>query len=592
MKKLTRRRFLTVSGLTAASAVMSACSPEIKTTSPTDQSPTVTSQPTNLPSSVPTIKPAAVLKTATPSIADSTSKSNDLAQIILNRLEFGPHPEDWKRFADLGQDDNQRLAVFLDEQLHPEKIEDTELETRLTKAGFKTLEKSLTTLYKEHIVNNPYGDNDEKHWQWFNLPADETVEATFLRAVYSRKQLQEVLADFWHNHFNVYGWHEELAPLFASYDRDVIRTHLFGNFRQFLEAVASHPSMLYYLDNRSNSDAGPNENYARELLELHTLGADHYLGVMEPGEVPLDENGIAKGYVDNDVYESARCFTGWRVDDNLWDDGSEVGETGEFRYYRPWHDRFNKMILGKYIPADQPDMADGRMLLDLLAAHPGTAAYVCKKLCQRLISDTPPQTVIDRAAQVFLEKKEAPDQLRQVYQTILTSTEFKQTWGAKIKRPFEVAIAIMRGIQADFVRIPGGAAWTYQMMGQPLFGHHPPDGYADRATYWANTMATLYGWNLTVGIVENWWNQEEEGRSVLVDLAAQTPPDLRNSTSLAEFWEKRLLGSLLPAESHKAVVDFMAGEHTASDVLVEDELASRLPGMVELIIMTPEFRSR
>ena len=273
MKKLTRRRFLTVSGLTAASAVMAACSPEFRTSTPTIKSASVTSQPKKLLTSVPTNIPTVILEDTTPTISVSESGSPDLARIILNRLEFGPLPEDWQRFADLGQNDDQRLAAFLDEQLHPDKIEDTELETRMKKSGFKTLEKSLTKLYEEHIVNNPYGDNDEKHWQWFNLPADETVEATFLRAVYSRKQLQEVLADFWHNHFNVFGWHEELAPLFASYDRDVIRTHLFGNFRQFLEAVASHPSMLYYLDNRSNSDAGPNENYARELLELHYAGS-------------------------------------------------------------------------------------------------------------------------------------------------------------------------------------------------------------------------------------------------------------------------------------------------------------------------------
>jgi uncharacterized protein (DUF1800 family) len=592
MNKLTRRKFLTVSGISAASAVMAACSPDVTTNSQTNVSPSVASQPTKLSTSESTTKPTTVQVTAASTPAASLSVSPDLARIVLNRLKFGPRPEDWQRFTDLGQDDDQRLAVYLQEQLYPEKLEDNDLVTRITKAGFKTLAKPMTLLYEDHIVNNPYDDNDDKHWQWFNLPADETVEATFLRAVYSQKQLQEVLVDFWHNHFNVYGWHEELAPLFASYDRDVIRTHLFGNFRQFLEAVASHPSMQYYLDNRSNSDAGPNENYARELLELHTLGADHYLGVMEPGEVPLDENGIAKGYVDNDVYEAARCFTGWRVDDNLWDDGSEVGKTGEFLYYRPWHDRFNKIILGKYIPADQPDKADGRMLLDLLAAHPGTAAYVCKKLCQRLISDTPPQTVVARAAEVFLEKKDAPDQLRQVYQAILSSAEFKQTWGAKIKRPFEQAAAMLRGLNADFVRMPGGAAWTYQMMGQPLFGHHPPDGYADRATFWANTMATLYGWNLTVGIVENWWNQEEEGRSVLVDVAAQTPPDIRNAASLAEYWEKRLLGCLLPAESNKAIVGFMAGEHTPSDLLDEEEFSSRLPGMVELILMTPEFRTR
>jgi uncharacterized protein (DUF1800 family) len=595
MTGLSRRKFLAVTGLTAASSTLAACNIGSQPLKPTLQ-PSATgaleqtqASQTATPTPVTQSKVEITTTPLSPVPADSLPA---LAVIVLNRLAFGPKPGDLKRFAALGQDDDQRLSLYLEEQLNPDQIEDEALEVRMRDAGFETLGKSLKALYEEHIVNNPYDDNDEKHWQWFIQPADETAEAAFLRAVYSRKQLQEVLADFWHNHFNVYGWHDELAPLFASYDRDVIRANLFGNFRQFLEAVASHPSMLYYLDNRSNSDAGPNENFARELFELHTLGAENYLGVGAPGAVPRDENGMARGYVDNDVYEAARCFTGWRVDDNLWDENSEVGKTGLFLYYRPWHDRFNKLILGQYLPADQPDLADGRAVLDLLSAHPGTARYICRKLCQRLISDDPPEAVVEIAARVFQEAQNAPDQLRQVYRAILSSPEFRGSWGGKMKRPFEQAAAMLRAIGADFVRFPNGAAWTYQMMGQPLFGHHPPDGYADKASFWANTMSTLYGWNLTVGIVQNWWNEEQEGRAVLVDVRSQTPPELRTAVALADFWTKRILGYPLPDETRQAVEDFMAGEMSNQDDLPEDEISRRLPGMVELILMTPEFRMR
>lgn len=582
MPATNRRKFLKIAGLTAASTALAACStaPQPVPTRTT----AIPARPTNPPATAekPTLLPDPIL----------TADLPDLAVIVLNRLAFGPKPEDFERFNALAGDPAARLAAYLDEQLNPDRIDDSAFETRLAAAGYETLQKPITALYADHIVNNPYDDNDDRHWQWFTLPADETAEATFLRAVYSRKQLQELLADFWHNHFNVYGWHEELAPLFASYDRDAIRPHLFGNFRQFLETVTSHPSMLYYLDNRSNSDAGPNENFARELFELHTLGAENYLGVRDPASVPRDAGGLATGFVDNDIYEAARCFTGWRVADDQWEGEDDVERTGEFLYYKPWHDRFNKLILGRYIPADQPDLQDGRQVLDLLAAHPGTAAYICRKLCIRFIGDNPPESAVKAAAGVFLAQKDAPDQLRQVYQTILTSPEFRQTWGAKIKRPFEQAAAMLRALNADFTRLPGGAAWTYQMMGEPLFGHHPPDGYADEAPAWANTMSTLYGWNLTVGITENWWNEEEEGKQVLVDVWAQTPAELTTPARLVDFWMQRILGYSLTEAQRAAVIDFIAAGADPDDNLSDEERNSRLPGMVELILMSPEFRLR
>ncbi len=286
-------------------------------------------------------------------------------------------------FNALGSTDEERLRAYVTQQLNPETIDDSDFESRFTAAGFETLFKTQDELYFDHIANNQYDANDDVYWEWYAKPAYELIDATFLRAVYSKKQLVEVLADFWHNHFNVYFWQDEGVPLLVSYNRDVLRAHMLGNFRQMLEAVATHPSMLYYLNQNNSSDAGPNENFARELFELHTLGAENYLGVRDPNTVEKDANGIAIGYVDNDVYEAARALTGWRVDDDIYEYEDGVEKTGRFIYYKPWHDRFNKLILGKYIPADQPDMQDGRDVLDLLAYHPGTARHISRKLARR-----------------------------------------------------------------------------------------------------------------------------------------------------------------------------------------------------------------
>ncbi len=580
MPTLTRRDFLKLSSLAAASGVFAACAPSVEPSAPQSPAAPVNAAPTYPP--------------ATPVAPVPPQQLPDLASIVLGRLAFGATPKEREEFLGQGEDDESRLQTWLENQLQPQALDDSEFESRFQRAGFETLHKSLTELVTDHIVNNPYGDNDDRHWQWFILPTEELVQATLLRAVYSRKQLQETLADFWHNHFNVYGWDEELTPAFVSYDRDVIRAHLFGNFRQMLEAVASHPAMLYYLNNRSNSDAGPNENFARELFELHTLGAENYLGVRDPNGVEKDANGVAIGYVDNDVYEAARCFTGWRVDDDIWEGDDNVGVSGTFLYYRPWHDRFNKLILGQYLPADQPDLKDGRDVLDMLAAHPGTARYISRKLCRRFLADVPPESVVQAGAQAFLAAQNQPDQLSQVYRAIFLSPEFRQTWGGKVKRPLEWVAASLRALQADFTRMPGGAIWTLSMMGQPLFGHHPPDGYPDQASAWSTTMTNLYGWNFLTALAENWLTDDQyPERLVRVDVRAQTPADLQSAENITDYWLQRIFGGqYIPPETRQALVDFLRGDYEPAAPLPAEHLDPRLPSLVALALMSPEMRMR
>ncbi|MCK6566869.1 MAG: DUF1800 domain-containing protein [Anaerolineales bacterium] len=572
-QKITRRDFLKLSAALAATSALAACAPE-------EATPTVAPfEPTG---QNPVIEPE----------AQTPLPPAPMAILALSRLTFGARPGDVEAFNALGATDDERLSNFVAQQLNPDSIDDSDFENRYAGAGFETLHKTHEQLYADHIANNPYDSNDDIYWDWYSKPAYELADATLLRAVYSKKQLVELLADFWHNHFNVYFWQDDGVPLLVSYNRDVLRKHMLGNFRQMLEAVAKHPSMLYYLNQNNSNDAGPNENFARELFELHTLGAENYLGVRDPNSVEKDANGIAVGYVDNDVYEAARCLTGWRVDDDLgdWEDGVE--KTGNFLYYKPWHDRFNKLILGQYIPADQEDLKDGHDVLDLLASHPGTARFICRKLCRRFISDAPPESIVQAAADTFLQHKDAPDQLRRVMETILLSAEFKAGWGGKVKRPLEAVVSMMRALNSEFIRPPGGINWMLGLMGQALFERRPPDGYPDTREAWMNSMSLLYRWNFAVGLTENWMDEDDTGYKIFSDVFAQTPAEMRTASSLADYWIQRILNRSLPESGRNAVVAVMAQEYAPDETLSEDHARYALPAMIETILMSPEFQWR
>ena len=571
-KQFSRRDFLKLGGSLATASLLAACQPG-EETSTAPLSPTTSANDISIPEPAVSLPPVS------------------LAILALGRMTFGIRPGDIEAFNALGSTDDERLRAFVQQQLNPDSLDDSDFESRYSAAGFQALHKSHEQLYSDHIANNAYDANDDAYWEWYSLPAYELVDATLLRAVFSKKQLVELLADFWHNHFNIFFWQDDGVPLLVSYNRDVLRRHMLGNFRQMLEAVASHPSMLYYLNQNNSSDAGPNENFARELFELHTLGAENYLGVRDPNTVEKDANGIAIGYVDNDVYEAARCLTGWRIDDDLgeWEEG--VGITGNFIYYKPWHDRFNKLVLGKYIPADQPDMQDGKDVLDLLAAHPGTARHIARKLCRRFIADLPPDSVVEKVAAAFTEFRDAPDQLKRVMEVLLLSDEFKQSWGQKIKRPLEACISTLRSLNSDFTRVPGGVPWMLSLMGQPLFERRSPDGYPDVKEAWANSMSLLYRWNFAVGVAENWLNDDDKGLTLHTDLLNQTPAEIRTAESLADFWIQRILGRPLSSDADRnSVIAVMAQEYGTQETLPEDHVAYVLPAMVEVILMSPDFQ--
>lgn len=495
-----------------------------------------------------------------------------LAVIVLNRMGFGPTPASWQQFRDLGTDDNARLTAYVDQQLNPASIDDSACDQIVARHGLTTLNKTLEQLWADHIR----GDLDSR------LPAAEVEKAMCLRAVYSKRQLLEVLTDHWLNHFNVYAWDYPIAAVFVHFYRDVIRKHLLGNFRTLMEAVAQSPAMLYYLDNQSNSGGKPNENYSREAFELHGMGAENYLGVRAVDDPTIvDGAGNRLGYIDEDVYGATTCFTGWRVHQ----------DTGTFYFSEADHFPYAKEVLGKRIPANQ-GIKDGRDVLDLMADHPGTARYICRRLCRRLIADNPPESVVQAAADVFIAHKTAPDQLKKVVRTILLSPEFRTTWGEKIKRPFEFSVSILRGLNANYT--PQDAFfWNYDTIGQPLFGWRPPDGFPDDRGAWTGTMPMLQRWRHA-----NWlfnWRIGGEGadkETYRLLPETQTPGDRRTPNSLVDYWSQRILGRLLPANERQAVVDFMAAGRNPDFDLPAEQISDRLRQMVVLICMSPSFQWR
>jgi uncharacterized protein (DUF1800 family) len=496
--------------------------------------------------------------------------------MALNRLGFGPRAGDLEAFMAGGASDADRLEAWLEAQLEPQSIDDLELDARIAAAGFTTLGKSASDLWADHILADP--EHKERV-----RPLYETARAVFLRAVHSRRQLLEVLADFWHNHFNVYAWDYYTAPVWVAYDRDVIRGNALGNFRKMLGDVAASWPMLYYLDNYLSSRAGPNENYARELFELHAMGAENYLGVAAQDDVAVDGQGRPVGYVDGDVYEATRCFTGWTFD----------YDNGVFEHREDWHDRFQKRVLGRSLPPDQPPLKDGQDVLDLLADHPGTARFICRKLCRRLVGDDPPESLVESAAAVFTAHRESPDQLKRVVRTIVLSTEFSETWGEKVKRPFELVVSAMRAVNGELTYSLDDSKtdsflWLFERTGHLPFAWRAPDGYSDLMEDWLSTSPLTMSWRLINWLVDL---EYEDGRPA-VDVVAETPQSIQNPVELADYWIQRILGRSMTPADRREVVDMMAqGRNPELPVpyRTDESTRDRLRTMVALIMLAPDF---
>jgi len=338
----------------------------------------------------------------------------------------------------------------------------------------------------------------------------ELAMAKLTRAIYSERQLQQVMDDFWFNHFNVYAGKGEDKWFLTSYERDVIQPRVLGKFKDLLTETAKSPAMLFYLDNFLSADPhaaerlaaeralrqqmrrgpygyppprpqppqnkkqqrGLNENYGRELMELHTLGVDG-------------------GYTQQDVTEVARCFTGWTIE--------EPRQNPRFKFAERLHDPDPKHVLGKKIHAG--GMKDGEQVIDLLVKNPNTAKFISTKLARRFVSDTPPPALVQRMAKTFLKSN---GDIREVMHTMIYSPEFwsREAYRAKVKTPFELVVSTVRALGTD-VDTPLPLVQWVGRIGEPLYQCQPPTGYSDKADTWVNTGALLNRLNFSLALAGN-----------------------------------------------------------------------------------------
>lgn len=380
---------------------------------------------------------------------------------LLNRASFGSWPGDWQCLKDMGR------KTWLEEQLQPESMDDTLCGLR--SGAYESL---------QFEPGNAYEFEKE-------VLRDEITRYTLLQAVYSKRQLLEVMVEFWTDHLNIDLEKGDCVYLKPSDDRDVIRTHALGNFHDLIMASAKSPAMLTYLDGRDNkvrahSKDVPNENYARELMELHTLG-------------------VSGGYTQDDVREAARCLTGWTVDlkRNVFSDLNLFKPARGVTYFKKeWHDDGEKHVLGKVIAAGGGDR-DIEQLVEIVCAHPSTARYLATKLCHRFVSYNPPEAFVKRVADEFTATR---GDIKSLLRLILQSNEFYAAQGQLLKRPFRYIVSALRTVGADTYAHPPLLDYLHRM-GQGLFQYPTPDGYPDEEAPWMGTL--LWRWNFAFALASN-----------------------------------------------------------------------------------------
>jgi uncharacterized protein (DUF1800 family) len=424
----------------------------------------------------------------------------------------------------------------------------------------------------------------------------EVMQAKLLRATYSERQLEEVMTDFWFNHFNVFVGKGADRYLITGYERDVIRPNALGRFEDLLVATAKSSAMLFYLDNwlsvgpdsdearglrrkpqnrgfagrgrrrrfpppprpvkaKRNLD-GLNENYGRELMELHTLGV----------------NG---GYTQHDVTEVARVFTGWTI--------REPRKGGDFTFEERRHEPGTKVVLGKKIK--EHGEKEGLEALHLLAHHPSTAKFICTKLAQRFVADNPPQPLVDRMAETFLKKK---GDIREVLRTMYKSPEFwaPETYQAKVKTPLEFVVSALRATDADVLDATP-LLGALQNMGMPLYGMQPPTGYSMKSAAWVNSAALLGRMNFALGLGNDKFKGVKANPAAV--LGAQPPTDAHQT--LAAF-EQAYLDGAVSEQTHAAIVKQLDDPQITRRKLDDSARTPNVGAIAGLILGSPEFQKR
>ena len=543
---------------------------------------------------------ALAMTSALPRAAFSSVAQTPATEQFLNRLSFGANDASRAEFAAMGP------KGWLEAQLAM-SVSDPDLDQRLKDARLRIVYeagddgengswpavdelrplRALTADPADHVRLLDFTQAME--YSERIRPTMEVISASLIRAVHGRAQLREMVTQFWHDHFSVNALKfEGTAAFFPSYDA-MLREHAFGNFRMLLGSVARSPAMLYYLNNEESRASPANENFARELLELHTLGAQNYVNDTAPNwrDVPGAADGLALGYIDQDVYEVARAFTGWTVGDGRYvSEGVETPKTGLFHYVEAWHDPYQKRILGVEFEPNQAPMADGDRVLDILATHPGTAAFVCKKLIRRLLVDDPDPAMIDRIAAVFLAASDAPDQIAQVIRAIVADPLFDSTPPSKLRRPFEFLAGLYRATGADMSATELGFDWQLARAGWHQHSYGPPTGHPDRASRWASASNMNRYVDLAFFAHDDWFGCTTKS------LGDATPQDANSFAAFTGYWVARLRGPDAPD-----VMQDLADAFDISDLDTNLDLAAgdrngAAAMAVAFAAMTPQFMYR
>jgi hypothetical protein len=450
-----------------------------------------------------------------------SNKRPSIGILALNRMAFGPRPTDLERFVTLGNSDKVRLDAFIEQQFSNFLTDEPSMQIRIANAHYETVHKSRNALWQDYyLVHSDFYARTRA--------VRELERIKFVRAIYSDQQLIEVLADFWHNHFNIYArYSPQVAATFSAYDREIIRKNLLGNFRDLLGKVMTSPELYHYLDCEWELNHAVSPPYLLELLAHYTVGATKSGVVSLPGGVSM----------------------------------AQINES----------------------------------VLDQLATHPSTALNICRKLCRRFISDSPPSRIVKSATHLFVKHMDAPDQLKIVVAHILRSPEFRMSWGGKVKRPFESIVSAIRATNLDFMlqsddQDSNSFMWRYSQIGQAPFACQEPGGYPDVKSHWQTSTTLIMRWRMINWLVDL---KDENGRFRL-NLLAQTETSNHTPAGIVDFWINRLLGYQMSLPDRQLLINFIAQgfslneELDLSNWLVQD----RLREMVALILNTPQFQLR
>ena len=547
----------------------------------------------------------------------------------LNRLAYGPRPGDVEMVRKMG------LEKWIDRQLHPDSIDDSALDLRLEKyPTLRMSSKELLTEFpqadqaakKEGISKEEYeqqmrdkareeiakanvtGPNASAFEQLTKTKGPQHILAELAmskldRAIYSQRQLEAVMEDFWYNHFNVFFQKDADKWFVTSYVRDTIRPHTMGKFQDLLLATAKSPAMLTYLDNwlsvdpvayqrqqaenamrharysggfgppsipppynnpnlaprpapPKKQDKGLNENYGREVMELHTLGVD-------------------AGYTQNDVIQMARCLTGWTV--------HEPRRDPQFFFDDKLHAEGKKVVLDRTF--NYGGMKDGEEALKMLAANSHTAHFISLKLARHFVSDEPPQALVDRMAQSYLS---SGGEIRNVLQTMIYSPEFwsRAAYRAKVKRPFELAASTARALNADTDITLPLSQWVGRM-GEPLFQAQPPTGYSDKAETWVNTGALLNRLNFALSLASNKVSGTNSTLSAIFGDDAGADPQAVLSKAVDVFLD----GQVAP-QTRQTLEDRMSDPQVLQAALDDPVKHVNEALVAGLVLGAPEFQRR